>query len=75
VQTFTEKLMTFGLGRGVDYHDMPTIRRIVRQAAPDNYRFSSLVVAIASSEQFRMRTTPGSAIQTAGVSLPQSLPQ
>jgi hypothetical protein len=59
VQTFTEKLMTFGLGRSVDYHDMPTIRRIVREAAQDDYRFSSLVVAIVSSEQFRMRSTPG----------------
>src|SRR5690606_19077190 len=44
VQTFTEKLMTFGLGRGIDHQDMPTVRRIVRQAAADNYRFSSLVL-------------------------------
>jgi mono/diheme cytochrome c family protein len=58
VQTFTEKLMTFGLGRGVEYHDMPTIRRIVREAAQDNYRFSTLVLEIVNSEQFRMKSTP-----------------
>ena len=58
VQTFTEKLMTFGLGRGVEYHDMPTIRRIVREASQDNYRFSTLLSKIVSSEQFRMRSTP-----------------
>ncbi|MES2606558.1 MAG: DUF1592 domain-containing protein [Pseudomonadota bacterium] len=58
VQTFTEKLMTFGLGRGVDYQDMPTVRQIVRDASQDNYRFSSLVLNIVKSEQFRMRHTP-----------------
>ncbi len=58
VQTFTEKLMTFGLGRGLEYHDMPTVRRIVREAAQDNYRFSTLVMKVVESEQFRMRSTP-----------------
>jgi hypothetical protein len=62
VQTFTEKLMTFGLGRSVKYQDMPTIRRIVREAAPDNYRFSTLVLKIVGSEQFRMRSTPNTEI-------------
>jgi mono/diheme cytochrome c family protein len=57
-QTFTEKLMTFGLGRSIRYQDMPTIRRIVREAAQDNYRFSTLVSKIVASEQFRMKTTP-----------------
>jgi hypothetical protein len=58
VQTFTEKLMTFGLGRSIEYYDMPTVRRIVREAAADNYRFSSLVLAIVNSEQFRMKSAP-----------------
>ena len=58
VQTFTEKLMTFGLGRGIEYYDMPTVRRIVREAAADNYRFSTLVMEIVSSEQFRMKSAP-----------------
>lgn len=58
VQTFTEKLMTFGLGRGINYQDMPTVRKIVREAAADDYRFSSLVLNIVKSEQFRMRHAP-----------------
>lgn len=58
VQTFTEKLMTFGLGRGLDHADMPTVRRIVREAATDDYRFSTLVAKIVASEQFRLRSTP-----------------
>ncbi|MEY4641186.1 MAG: hypothetical protein RLZZ227_1180, partial [Pseudomonadota bacterium] len=57
VQTFTEKLMTFGLGRGLEYYDMPAVRAIVRAAAQDNYTFSSLVLQIVNSEQFRMRST------------------
>lgn len=55
VQTFTEKLMTFGLGRRIEYQDMPAIRRIVREASRDNYRFSSIVLGIVSSEQFRLK--------------------
>ena len=67
VQTFVEKLMTFGLGRGVEYHDMPTIRRIVREAAQDDYKFSTLVVKIVESEQFRMRSTPRSSVVAAAM--------
>jgi mono/diheme cytochrome c family protein len=67
VQTFTEKLMTFALGRGVEYHDMPTVRRIVREAAQDNYRFSTLVTLIVQSEQFRMRSTAVSAVAAASL--------
>jgi hypothetical protein len=58
VQTFTEKLMTFGLGRGIEYQDMPTVRRIVREASRDNYRLSTLVMEIINSEQFRMKSAP-----------------
>lgn len=58
VQTFTEKLMTFGLGRSLEYHDMPTVRRIVREAAADDYRFSSIVLSIVQSSQFRMKHVP-----------------
>src|SRR5215510_1521192 len=54
-QTVTEKLMTYGLGRGVEYYDMPTIRKIVRDSAKDNYRISSIVLGIAKSEPFQMR--------------------
>ena len=42
----TEKLLTYALGRGLDYHDMPAVRAIVRDAARNDYRFSSLVLGI-----------------------------
>lgn len=58
VQTFTEKLMTYSLGRSVEYHDMPAIRHIVRGAAPENYSFKSIVMGIINSEQFRKITVP-----------------
>jgi hypothetical protein len=44
--------MTYGLGRSVEYSDMPAIRAIVRRAAADNYRFSSIVMGIVSSDAF-----------------------
>ena len=55
VGTLTEKLVTFALGRGIDYHDAPAVRAVVREAAPDDYRFSSLVLAITKSRPFQMR--------------------
>jgi len=55
VQAFTENLMTYALGRSLDYHDMPTLRRIVREAQADNYRFKSIVLGIVSSDAFRKR--------------------
>ena len=60
VTTMTEKLLTYGLGRGLTYRDMPVVRSILRTAAADNYRFSSLVRGIVSSEPFRMRMRAGS---------------
>jgi hypothetical protein len=55
VQTLTEKLMTFALGRTVRYYDMPTIRAIVDQAERQGYRFESLVRGIVMSPAFQMR--------------------
>jgi hypothetical protein len=55
VQTLTEKLMTYGLGRGLEYYDMPAVRKIVRDAARDNYRFSSIVMGIVKSAPFQMK--------------------
>jgi len=55
VQTMTEKLMTYGLGRSVEYYDMPAVRQIVRDASRDNYRFSSIVMGIVKSAPFQMR--------------------
>ena len=53
VQTFTEKLMTYALGRGVEYFDMPSIRKIVRDAKRDNYKFSSIVMGIVTAPAFQ----------------------
>jgi hypothetical protein len=55
VQALTENLMTYALGRSLDYHDMPVVRRIVRQAGTDNYSFKSLVLGVVSSDAFRKR--------------------
>jgi hypothetical protein len=58
VQTLTEKLMTYATGRTIEPSDMPTVRQIVRNAAHDNYRFSSLVMNIVNSDAFQMRRVP-----------------
>jgi hypothetical protein len=55
VRMVTEKLMTFGLGRGVEYYDMPVIRSIVRDSEKNNYKFSSLVMGIIKSAPFQTR--------------------
>jgi mono/diheme cytochrome c family protein len=55
VQALTENLMTYALGRSLDYHDMPTVRRIVRAASKDDYRFKSIVLGVVSSDAFRKR--------------------
>ena len=60
VTTVTEKLLTYGLGRGVECYDAPAVRRIVREAADDDYRWSALVAGIVRSVPFQMRRTPGS---------------
>jgi len=48
-------MMTYGLGRGLTYQDMPTVRAVVRSADAHKYRFSALVLAIVTSEPFRMK--------------------
>ena len=55
VQTFTEKLMTFALGRTLEHYDMPAVRKIVRDAAADQYRFSTIVRGIVMSAPFQTR--------------------
>jgi hypothetical protein len=49
-----EKLLIYALGRGTEYFDMPLVRSIVRDAAKNNYRFSSLVLGVVKSEPFQM---------------------
>jgi hypothetical protein len=53
--TMTEKLLTYALGRGLDAHDMPVIRSILRESARSNYRFSSLILGVVNSGPFQMR--------------------
>jgi len=55
VRFSVEKLMTYGVGRGTEYYDMPQVRDIVEAAADDNYSFSSLVLGVVNSPQFQMR--------------------
>jgi hypothetical protein len=55
--TFTDKLLTYALGRGVEYYDAPAVRRIVREARAKNFRFSSFIMGIVSSTPFQMRSS------------------
>ena len=55
VATVTEKLLTYALGRGVEPYDRPAIRAIVREAAHDDYRWSSIILGITRSLPFQMR--------------------
>jgi mono/diheme cytochrome c family protein len=55
VSTLTEKLLTFALGRGVESYDAPAVRKIVRQAQKNDYRFSSIILGIVNSTPFTMR--------------------
>jgi hypothetical protein len=55
VTTLTENLLTFALGRGIEYYDAPAVRKIVSDAGKDGYRFSSLVLGIVNSAPFQMR--------------------
>ena len=71
VQTMTIKLMTYGLGRGIDYHDMPTVRAIVRESARQDYKFKELIMDIVTSTPFQMRSDqappPASSTKTAAL--------
>ncbi len=53
VKTVAERMLTYALGRGLEYYDMPTVRAIVRSARAEDYRFSALVLGIVQSEPFR----------------------
>jgi len=55
VRTMTEMLLTYGLGRGIEYYDMPVVRSILRDSARTNYKFSSLVLGIVKSGPFQMK--------------------
>jgi hypothetical protein len=71
VQTLTINLMTYGLGRGIDYQDMPVVRGIVRESAKQDYKFKELIMDIVTSAPFQMRSdqggAPASSIKTAAL--------
>ena len=58
VDTITQKLLTYALGRGLEYYDQPAVRAIEHEAAADNYRLAALITAIVKSTPFRMRKAP-----------------
>jgi hypothetical protein len=66
-RSFTENLMTYALGRQVEYFDMPAIRAIVREASRQDYRLSSFILGVVNSPAFKMsRPQPGQATTAAG---------
>jgi hypothetical protein len=67
VRMFVEKTMTYALGRGLDYTDMPTVRAIVRGAAKEQNRFSAIVLGVVRSQQFQMRVKASDRIVAAGL--------
>jgi hypothetical protein len=68
-RTVTEKLMTYALGRGVEYYDMPVVRGIVRDAEKDGYRFQKLILDVVRSAPFQMNSKTG---QTPVTKLPRA---
>jgi hypothetical protein len=54
ILSFTERLLTYSLGRRVEYFDMPAIRKIMRDAAKDQHRFSAFVMGVVNSRAFQM---------------------
>ena len=58
VFTLTQKLLTYGLGRGLDYYDAPAVRQIKRDAARSDYHFSSVIMGIVKSTPFQMSMAP-----------------
>jgi hypothetical protein len=64
VKTFTRKLLTYAVGRGLEYYDEPAVRRIANQAARDGYQFSSIVTGIATSDPFRMKVKRAAPVES-----------
>jgi len=64
-RAFTEKLLTYAIGRGVEYYDMPVVRSITKDASRNSYRFSSIVQGIVKSPQFQMNMKQAEVTQAA----------
>ncbi len=65
--TFTDKLMTYALGRGLDYNDQPAVRSIVRNASTNEYKFSSIVLGIVNSVPFQKKQKGGAPVLGASI--------
>jgi hypothetical protein len=50
-------MMTYAVGRGLEYYDMPAVRKVIRDARASNYRFSDIVIGVARSVPFQMKET------------------
>ena len=74
VGTVAEKLLTYALGRGLEYYDAPAIRAVTRDAARNDYAFASLILGIAKSVPFQMRTASAADTRAASASLPVRTP-
>ncbi len=57
VGTFAERLLTYALGRGIEHHDAPAIRTILRDARAQDYRVSAIILGVVKSQPFQMRTS------------------
>jgi hypothetical protein len=57
VRTLSGKLLAYAIGRGLDYHDMPAVRKIARDAAASDYSWSSIITGIVTSTPFSMAVT------------------
>jgi hypothetical protein len=55
IETFTERLLTYALGRGIEYYDLPAVRKIRKDASVDDYRWSAIISGIVNSIPFQMR--------------------
>jgi hypothetical protein len=67
----TEKMLTYALGRGLEYYDMPAVRQVLRDAAPGNFKFSSLVLGIVKSTPFEMKLSGAAPETTASAAAPR----
>jgi mono/diheme cytochrome c family protein len=63
-QTMTEKMMTYALGRDVEYYDMPTIRKIVRESKRENFKFFSIVMGIVTAPEFQSSMVESPAVES-----------
>jgi cytochrome c551/c552 len=70
IGVMTEKMLTYALGRGLEYYDMPAVRQVLRDAAPGDFKFSSLVLGIVTSTPFEMKLSGPATETTASLGTP-----